>query len=271
MRGPRRSWPPGEVAAALQDLAAAGYQEVVLTGIDLGQYGLDLTPAGSLAGLVRRLRSDQLPFRVRLSSLEPQGVTGELLAELAAWPAFCPHFHLPLQSGAAPVLAAMNRPYGPGEFRDLVLEIARLFPHAALGLDVLVGFPGETAADFEATRSLVASLPVTYLHVFPFSPRPGTPAAALPPLPGREVQRRAGLLRDLGRLKKQAFLQAQRGRVLEVLVEGPAPQPGWLKGLSGNYLRVSFPGPAAWRNRRLPVRILEVRDEILLGEPLPAA
>lgn len=271
VRGPRRSWPPGAVVAALRELAAAGYQEVVLTGIDLGQYGLDLIPAGSLAGLVRRLKAEPLPFRVRFSSLEPQEVTGELLAELASWPAFCPHFHLPLQSGAAPVLAAMNRPYGPEDFRDLVLEIAGRFPAAALGLDVLAGFPEESPADFEATRSLVDSLPITYLHVFPFSPRPGTPAAALLPLPGREVQRRAGLLRDLGRLKKQAFLQAQRGLVLEVLVEGPAPQPGWLKGLSANYLRVSFPGPACWRNRRLPVRIIEVREEILLGEPLPPA
>ncbi len=111
-------------------------------------------------------------------------VTPELLDELAAWGDFCPHFHLPLQSGAAPVLAAMGRPYGPEEFRDLVREITRRFPGAGLGLDVLVGFPGETAADFEATRSLVADLPVTYLHVFPYSPRPGTPAADLPPLPG---------------------------------------------------------------------------------------
>ena len=115
-------------------------------------------------------------------------VTPELLDELAAWRDFCPHFHLPLQSGAAPVLAAMGRPYGPEEFRDLVREITRRFPGAGLGLDVLVGFPGETAADFEATRSLVAELPVTYLHVFPYSPRPGTPAADLPPLPGNVVQ-----------------------------------------------------------------------------------
>lgn len=266
VRGPRRSWPPPEVVAALQDLSQAGYQEVVLTGIDLGQYGRDLLPATSLAALVRRLQPDPLPFRVRLSSLEPQGITEELLTELASWRQFCPHFHLPLQSGAAPVLAAMNRPYRPGEFRDLALEIARHFPDAALGLDVLVGFPGETAADFEATRDLVSSLPVTYLHVFPFSPRPGTPAAALTPLPGLEVQRRARLMRDLGRLKKQAFGQSQLGRVREVLVEGPAQRPGWLKGLSDNYLRVVFPGPAACRNCRLPVRFLKVRDDMIIGE-----
>ncbi len=266
VRGPRRSWPPAEVAAALHELAAAGYQEVVLTGIDLGQYGRDLSPATSLAGLVRRLRTDNLPFRVRLSSLEPQEITGTLLTELASWRNFCPHFHLPLQSGAAQVLAAMNRPYRPGAFRDLVLDLAGRFPEAALGLDVLVGFPGETESDFEATRDLVASLPVTYLHVFPFSPRPGTPAAQLKPLPGREVQRRAGLLRELGRLKKQAFLQGQLNRVREILVEGPAPQRGWLQGLSDNYLRVIFPGPAEWRNRRLLVRFLKLQEEMLVGE-----
>jgi threonylcarbamoyladenosine tRNA methylthiotransferase MtaB len=268
VRGPRRSWPPAGVAAALRELAAAGYQEVVLTGIDLGQYGLDLNPPLGLAGLVRRLQEDGAPLRVRLSSLEPQEVTGDLLTELASWRNFCPHFHLPLQSGSASILNAMNRPYLPGEFRDLVLEIARLFPEAALGLDVLVGFPGESAADFEASRTLVASLPVTYLHVFPFSPRPGTPAARLQAVPGRELSRRAGIIRELGRQKRLAFMQGQTERLREVLVEGPAPQPGWLQGLSDNYLRVVFPGPATWRNRRLLVRLLGIKEDRLLGEAL---
>ncbi len=266
VRGPRRSWPPEEVVAALHRISAANHQEVVLTGIDLGQYGQDLNPASSLAGLVRRLKQEALPFRMRLSSLEPEEVTPELLAELASWQAFCPHFHLPLQSGAAPVLAAMNRPYRPGDFHDLVADMIRRFPDAALGLDVLVGFPGETDADFAATQTLLAALPLTYLHVFPFSPRPGTPAAQLKPLPGREVQRRAGLLRNLGRLKKQAFLHSQLGQVREVLVEGPAPQKGWLQGLSDNYLRAIFRGPTAWRHRRLLVRFTKLREETLVGE-----
>jgi threonylcarbamoyladenosine tRNA methylthiotransferase MtaB len=268
VRGPRRSWPPAEVTAALSQLAAAGYQEVVLTGIDLGQYGQDLNPATSLAGLVQQLKQTEFPFRVRFSSLEPQEVTGELLTELASWPAFCPHFHLPLQSGAAPVLAAMNRPYRPGDFHDLALDLARRFPDAALGLDVLAGFPLETAADFAATKALLTALPFTYLHVFPFSPRPGTPAAALPPLPGREGRRRAGLLRDLGRRQKQVFLRSQLGKVREVLVEGPARPEGWLQGLSDNYLRVIFPGPPGWRNRRLLVRLHTVQEETLAGEAL---
>ena len=179
---------------------------------------------------------------------------------------FCPHFHLPLQSGAAPVLAAMGRPYGPGEFRDLVREITRRFPGAGLGLDVLVGFPGESAADFEATQALVAALPVTYLHVFPYSPRPGTPAADLPPLPAKVIRDRARLMRELGQAKKMLFLEAQLGQVREVLVEGPAAPKGWLKGLSDHYLRVVFPGPPAWRNRLVKVRLRTRHGEVLVGE-----
>jgi threonylcarbamoyladenosine tRNA methylthiotransferase MtaB len=160
----------------------------------------------------------------------------------------------------------MGRPYGPQAFQDLVGDWARLAPGAAIGLDVLVGFPSETTADFEATRTLVASLPVTYLHVFPYSPRPGTPAARLQPLPGLEIRRRAEVMRDLGRLKKLAFLATQLGQVREVLVEGPAPRQGWLKGLSDNYLRVIFPGPGELRNRLILVRLEKISGETLLGK-----
>jgi threonylcarbamoyladenosine tRNA methylthiotransferase MtaB len=265
VRGPRRSLDPDAVLAAFHQLAGLGYREVVLTGVDLAQYGLDHAPPSSLAALVRRLTKKAWPFRVRLSSLEPMMVTPELLDELAAWPDFCPHFHLPLQSGAAPVLAAMGRPYGPEEFRDLVREITWRFPGAGLGLDVLVGFPGESDADFEATRSLVAELPVTYLHVFPYSPRPGTPAADLPPLPGNVVQARSRIMRELGQTQKKKFLEAQLGQVREVLVEGPDQQPGWLQGLSDHYLRVTFPGPPALHNRRVMVRLQARRGEVLTG------
>jgi threonylcarbamoyladenosine tRNA methylthiotransferase MtaB len=267
VRGPRRSLDPESVLAALDQLADLGYREVVLTGVDLGQYGLDHTPPSSLAGLVQRL-TKPWAFRVRLSSLEPQMVTPELLDVLAGWPNFCPHFHLPLQSGAAQVLAAMGRPYRPSDFRDLVNQITRRFPGAGLGLDVLVGFPGETASDFEATRDLVAELSVTYLHVFPFSPRPGTPAAALKPLPGGVIQERARIMRQLGQQKKLQFQEAQVGQVHEVLVEGAASQPGHLQGLSDHYLRVIFPGTLEWRNQIIKVRLLARQGEALVGEPL---
>ncbi len=266
VRGPRRSLPPGGVEEALAELAALGYQEVVLTGVDLGQYGQDLDSGLNLAALVRRLRRRPWPFRVRFSSLEPQEVTRTLIGELAAWQDFCPHFHLPLQSGSGAVLAAMARPYGPRDFQALVQEIQGSFPDAGLGLDILVGFPGESAGDFEATLQLVAALPVTYLHVFPFSPRPGTPAARLAPVPPGEMQRRAGIMRELGRLKKARFLESQVGQTREVLVEGPSAQAGCLKGLSDNYLRVVFPGPRQWRNRRLLVRFRSTDGETMTGE-----
>jgi threonylcarbamoyladenosine tRNA methylthiotransferase MtaB len=266
VRGPRRSLPPGEVAGALEKLAAAGYQEVVLTGVNLGQYGLDLAPRVDLAALLALIRSRPYPPRLRLSSLEPQEVSAALLQELAAFPGFCPHFHLPLQSGAAPVLAAMGRDYTPREFQDLVQEISRYFPDAGLGLDILVGFPGETAADFEASRGLVESLPVTYLHVFPYSPRPGTPAAGMDRVPAREVQKRAQVMRELGQAKKREFLEAQLGKTGEVLVEGFAPQSGLLQGLSANYLRVLLPGALSLKNRILTVRFQEVQGEVLVGQ-----
>jgi len=266
VRGASRSLPTAQVEAALEKLAAQGAREVVLTGVDLGQYGRDLSPPGDLAGLLRRLKARPWPFRVRLSSLEPHEVTPDLLKECAAWENFCPHFHLPLQSGATPVLRAMGRPYRPQDFQDLIMEIHRRFPDAGVGLDILVGFPGETAADFAATQSLVESLPVTYLHVFPFSPRPGTAAAALTPLPGREVKRRAKLMRDLGRGKKLAFLESQIGKTREVLVEGIDPDAGWLRGLSDNYLRVRLPGAAEWSNRLIPVSMAKVQGEIIVGE-----
>jgi threonylcarbamoyladenosine tRNA methylthiotransferase MtaB len=267
VRGPGRSLPPEGVQASLEALAARGFQEIVLTGIDLGQYGRDLQPPLNLARLLKRLSQVERSFRLRLSSLEPQEITTELVEALPTVPHLCPHFHLPLQSGSSAVLAAMGRPYHPEHFRDLFMELHRQFPQAALGLDVIVGFPTETSADFEATRMLVETLPVAYLHVFPFSPRPGTPAQSMRPLPGEEVQHRAQVMRKLGQNKKAAFYQAQIGRAGEVLVEGPAPgRPGWLKGLAANYLRVVLPGPAGWHNRCVNVEFLEVRDELLVGK-----
>ena len=267
VRGHSRSLSVDGVMASLEILANRGFQEVVLTGIDLGQYGQDLEPPTSLSLLLKRLSAHNWPFRLRLSSLEPQEITPDLMDVLSVFPYLCQHFHLPMQSGASAVLEAMGRPYHPEKFRDLVLELHQRFPAAALGLDVMVGFPGETVSDFKASLALVENLPVAYLHVFPFSPRPGTQAQTLPRLPGKEVQRRAQLMRKLGHAKKTQFYQDQIGKVGEVLVEGPAPgRSGWLKGLSANYVRVLLPGPPDWQNRRLFVRFLSFGEGMLMGE-----
>jgi threonylcarbamoyladenosine tRNA methylthiotransferase MtaB len=161
----------------LRRFVSEGYGEVVLSGIHLGQWGRDLHPPGTLPGLLRACMDAAGGARLRLSSLEPHEWTDELLNVLGDSPGVCPHFHVPLQSGDPKILEAMGRPYTPDEYAALVLELRRRFPDAAIGADVLVGFPGESETRFRNTLELVERLPLIYLHVFPFSPRPGTPAA----------------------------------------------------------------------------------------------
>lgn len=242
-RGGSRSLPAVEVRAQLDRFLALGYSEVVLTGIHLGQWGNDLTPRQSLAGLLEWIGEGPLPARLRLSSIEPMEWTEKLLAVLSREPRICPHFHVPLQHGDPEILSAMGRPYTPAQYRDLVHAIRLRFPDAAIGADVMVGFPGETPRHFHNTFELIRDLPLTYLHVFPFSPRPGTEAAGLPGrAAGNELRRRGKALRDLGLEKREAFERACVGRDMDVLVETETP-PGWCEGISANYIKVRFPSP----------------------------
>lgn len=270
VRGPERSLPPDQVLAQLQVLIQQGCRELVLTGINLSRYGRDLSPPASLSILCRSLKQTGWPVRLRLSSLEPQDLTSELLDELSDWEQFCPHFHIPLQSGADAVLAAMGRPYRAVWLEELVHEISRRFPAAAIGLDVLVGYPTETVADFVRTREMVTRLPLAYLHVFPYSPRPGTPAATLrPQMDHRQVAAWARDLRAIGAEKKRGFYQQHLGQIVEVLMEGEvAGKPGLVTGLTANYLRVQCPGPATWANRLVPVRLEKLSGTELWGVPI---
>ena len=221
----------------------------------------------NLARLLTQLSRHDWPCRWRLSSLEPQEISHELLHTLATLPHLCPHFHLPLQSGSGAVLRDMGRPYQPGDFRDLVMELHRLFPEAALGLDVLVGYPRETAADFEATRALVESLPVAYLHVFPFSPGPAPRPAVYPPSRARKWCGAPRLCENWARTRRRHFTRLRSARWARcwwrVRLRGG---PGGSTGLAANYARVILPGPAAWRNRRCQVRFQEVKEEHLVGK-----
>lgn len=268
VRGPERSLPLPELLNQMETLIAEGFKEIVLTGINLSRYGRDLPGEKSFVDLVRLLKQASWPVRFRFSSVEPQDFSTDLLQELADWPQFCPHFHVPLQSGAAAVLAAMHRAYQPAWFQALVRQIADMFPAAAIGLDVMVGFPNESQSDFERTRELVDSLPVSYLHVFPYSARPGTLAAGMRPRAGStEIQERARDLRALGQQKKMFFYQRHLGQVAEVLVEGDVTgRPGWVKGLTGNYLRVHLPGPSEWANHMVRVRLKEIEGQTFIGE-----
>lgn len=254
-RGASRSAPPAQVLAQVKRLVEAGYPEVVLTGIHIGAYGLDLQPATSLAALAQRLVRETDIARLRLGSVEPLEVTDELVATVAACARICPHFHIPLQAGDDGVLQAMNRHYSTDYFRSLVDKIVTRLPAAAIGIDVIAGFPGESAQAFENCERLIEALPVSHLHVFPYSRRPGTAAAAMPGhLPGPVVRERAARLRALGERKQAQFARRFVGRTLQVVVEG-AGQDGLHRGLSENYLEVRFSAPRRLEGRLTCVRV----------------
>jgi threonylcarbamoyladenosine tRNA methylthiotransferase MtaB len=243
-RGRSRSIAPRAITESVRHLSAAGFHEVVLTGIHIGRYGQDLDPPASLLALLRELEAATERVRLRLSSLEPLEVSPDLVALIAGSRRFCRHLHIPLQSGDADVLQRMGRPYRPGEFAAAVGLIHRSMPDAAIGADVLVGFPGESDQAFRNTCELIEALPLSYLHVFPFSARPGTAAFDFPDrVPHPEVKTRCRHLRQLGHAKRNAFHSRFVGREVEVLTESRRdPKTGLLKGVSDNYLPVLFHG-----------------------------
>lgn len=266
-RGRSRSLPLARAEEAAGELARAGFQEIVLTGIHLGSYGRDLEPGLNLAGLVRRLLASPQGPRLRLSSLEPGEAGPELLAALAGSERFCPHLHLPLQSGSPGLLEAMNRPYTPQEYADQVSAVLARLPGAAVGADVMVGFPGEGEADFQATWRLIQSLDLAYLHVFPYSPRPGTPAArrgqAVDPA---SIKSRARELKRLDERKRRAFRAKAIGRRTEIVVESRRdPGTGLLTGVSPDYLRLLLDGPDSLMGNLVPVVIEAERSGRLLA------
>jgi len=232
----------------------AGYREIVLTGIHLGRYGTDLSPALDLLHLLKRLHEDECMDRIRLSSVEPLELTNaliELVAQANQRPGqICPHFHIPLQSGNDHILKRMHRPYRRDYFRTLVLNILNTIPHAAVGADVLIGFPGETADEFLNTLHLLEELPLAYLHVFPFSPRKGTPAATYPDhVPPPVVKERCRRARALGVQKRSAFMKKYLHQPVEILVEGARDlHTGMLKGVTANYIKVIMEGEDRLQN-----------------------
>lgn len=238
VRGRSRSLPAGRVLEQTERLISAGYQEIVLTGINLGKWGIDFKPQLSLPHLIERIASNCRPARLRLSSIEPEEFDPELLGVIASAPWICRHFHVPLQSADPEILAGMRRAYSPKYYAELVLQIRTVFPDASIGADVLTGFPGESSRQFENTLQFIRDLPLSYLHVFPFSPRPGVPAASLPGrIEGIELKRRVAALQALSRLKKRAFRERFIGQPLEVLIEAEV-QPGLWEGLSNNYIKI---------------------------------
>lgn len=266
-RGRSRSLPMDQVLRQIEQLGRLGYREAVLTGIHIGCYGHDLTPAIGLVDLLGRIRDAGTIDRVRVSSIEPAELSDAIidLAISGEEPAgrLCPHFHIPLQSGDDGILKRMHRPYGRDYFKDLVQRIIGRLPDAAIGVDTLIGFPGETDEAFENTYALIQSLPVAYLHVFPFSAREGTPAFSFTDqVPAQVIKRRCARMRRLGAKKRRAFYQGHVGNVVTVLVEETRDRiSGRLKGFSDNYIPVGFDGPDEWINTFQPVEIQRISSD----------
>lgn len=261
-RGRSRSSDPEDVLAALFGLSEAGYHEAVLSGIHLGHYGRDLSPPTDLTAMMRQIERLRPIRRVRLSSIEPNEIEEEMLEIIAGSDRFCRHLHVPLQSGSDDVLQKMGRPYSAALFSGKVAGIREKLPDAAIGADVLIGFPGETDAAFADTYDLVASLPLAYLHVFPFSPRPGTPASRYPGrVPHAVVRERCGSMRRLGARKRERFLSRWIGKEVEVLVESNRDrETGKWKGISSQYTTVLLDSDEHLSNRILRVRVEAVAD-----------
>ncbi len=266
-RGHSRSLPMADVMHSINEVAAAGFHEVVLTGIHLGAYGRDLSAPVDLATLLHRIRDLHPIDRVRLSSIEPLELTDDIIFTVAHSKIFCRHFHIPLQSGDDRILNRMERPYSRQTFSDLILKIKKFMPKAAIGVDTLVGFPGETYSAFRNTYDLINDLPVSYLHVFPYSARPGTPAADMPnQLPVDIIRDRCEQLRKLSWGKRRRFYRDHLGQIVKVLIESKRNrESGLLKGVSSNYLTVFIDGDDQLKNKITNVEIEKLEKNNLIG------
>jgi threonylcarbamoyladenosine tRNA methylthiotransferase MtaB len=270
---------PEAIAAEVADLVAGGCPEIVLTGVHLGHYGIDHSK-GKPKAEWRRLWHlldlfDRLPgnFRIRLSSLEAAEARADLVRAMAGSRRAVPHLHLCLQSGSDRILRLMKRRYSAAGFLERCNRLKKALDQPAFTTDVIVGFPGETDADFEATCRVVREVGFAKIHVFPYSARAGTPAALLPDaVPHALIRERCDRLRRLEAETATAYHRSLLGRRLEVLVEGESKRPGSVQGTSCRYVPVSLPGllPALLR-RLVPVRAVGVEAGVILGEPEPMA
>jgi threonylcarbamoyladenosine tRNA methylthiotransferase MtaB len=246
VRGKSRSLAPDLILTEIRNLANAGRQEIVLSGINLGAWGRDFSPRLNFQDLVRQILDETQVPRLRLSSIEPLDVTRDMVALFASSPRLAQHFHMPLQSASDKILAAMHRWYRSEHYARRIDFIRDQLPDAAIGADVITGFPGETEEDHTATLNFIASRSFTYLHVFSYSARPGTRAAALPnPVEPATIQRRARELRALSQKKSMAFHRSQSGRALSLLTlrhSDSTESSEWTPALSSNFLKLRLAG-----------------------------
>lgn len=267
-RGPSRSQETKRVVDQIHELVDSGYREVVLTGVDMGHYGWDVIPRTSLAALLRTILAEISGLcRLRLSSILPAYFTPELVEVISGSPVIAPHLHIPLQSGSDRILRIMRRPYNTRIYRSLLEKLSEVIPTLGLGTDVIVGFPGETEADFDATREFIRALPFSYLHVFSYSDRKGTEATRLPDhVPSRLIVQRSKILRDLSQAKRLEFGRRLLNQPQEVLVlETRDKATGLLIGLTGNYVELLFDGPDSLMRQFVNVTVTQIRPEGISG------
>ncbi len=268
VRGNSRSLPPEKILEQARQLSRSGYREVVLSGINLGSYGKDLGRSLNFVGLLERLLSETDLARIRISSIEPMDVTPELIRLVATDSRMARHFHVPLQSGCNRILRLMNRRYWTSQYAERIEAIRERMPDAAIGADIMVGFPGETEEDHRESVQLIESLPFTYVHVFPYSLRTGTPAGEMPAhVNGRVAKERSREIRALVAAKHIRFLEEQLGRTLSVLTLDRQTGEGPL-GLSSNYLKVLLSQQDTAGNRLVDTTITGRRNQHLLGSPV---
>ena len=265
-RGTSRSVEPRRVIAALDDLHARGFKEVILSGVHLGGYGKDLDPQVELADLLEMI-AERCPIeRVRISSLDPEELSDRIVEVISQSGKFCPHVHLPLQAGEDEILSRMRRRYKRDYFRDRVERVLGAWPDAAIGTDLIVGFPGETERHFESYFNFVEALPFAYFHVFPYSVRAGTTAAKFSDrVKPADIKRRAALMRTLGEAKRIGFATRFNRTKLKVLLEERGSD-GRLTGYSRNYVRVLTNGPDELTNHEVVVEASTVEGDRLGGE-----
>jgi len=265
-RGRSRSLPEGDVIRQAQALKEAGHREIILTGICLGAYGRDLPSPTDLLGLLKRIEAETDLERLRISSLNPTDISEEMIEHLQGSRTLCRHLHLSLQSGDDRILGLMRRNYTIGQVNDLVIKLQTSIPGIAIGMDVITGFPGEGEEEFRSTFRFIENIRLAYLHVFPYSRRPGTAASSFSDQVMKAVRKeRAALLRDIGNRKRVAFNGGFLGKTLSVLVEGtPDKETGWLKGFSDNYVPVLIPdGDPSFANH-----IVQVGGDRMLREKI---
>ncbi len=264
-RGASRSQSVDATLAQARGLVEQGYKEIILTGVNVGDFGRK--EGTSLLALVERLAEVPGLSRLRISSIEPNLLTPALLDFCASSSVLCRHFHIPLQSGCDTVLRAMRRRYTSAHYADLLRRIKDRIPDCGIGVDVIVGFPGETDEQFEITRRFLADLPVSYLHVFTYSERPRTPAAAMAGTVDRAARsRRNEILRELGARKRREFYEQARGSVAAVLTESDV-EGSYRFGFTGNFVRVALPAWGLGENEIVPALITGAGDNFCTGRP----